>query len=323
MRLSRRDFVRAATAAVAAGSIPPASLSRLAEAFSTHQAPQVVWIQGAGCDGCAVSFLNSVSLATVDQLLLNSIDLEFQNNLMAASGDLAVSVAQGVSAAPGFILIIEGATPVAADGKYCTIWPGTTMLDAVNSLSVNAGHIIALGSCAAYGGVSAGAPDVTQAKGVGDVIGADSRLINIPGCPAHPDWLVGTIIELLAGNPVPLDTHGRPLQFFATRVHDRCENRAEFCGSISFATRLGGEGCLEFQGCRGKRTWSDCPTRRWNSGTSGGPGVNWCVGSRNPCLGCVEPGFPDLMSPFYSYMPALKNNPDHVDPESHGDDDHH
>ena len=322
MRVSRRDFVRAAASAAAAGSIPVASMHRLAEALGTTQAPQVIWIQGSGCDGCAVSFLNSVSMTTVDDVLLNHIDLEFQNNLMAATGDLAVSAAQAAAETPGYILVIEGATPIAADGKYCMVWQGTSMLDAVTSLSVDAGHIIALGSCAAFGGVSAGAPDITQAKGVGDVIGADPRLINLPGCPAHPDWLVGTIIELLAGNPVPLDADRRPLQFFGTRIHDRCENRAEFCGSTSFAMRLGDEGCLEFQGCRGKRAFADCPIRRWNSGGPGEPGVNWCVGSRNPCLGCVERGFPDQMSPLYTYMPPLADETTGNREAGHGDDDH-
>ena len=61
---------------------------------------------------------------------------------------------------------------------------------------------------------------------------------------------------------------------------------------------------MEFLGCKGKKTHSDCYMRKWNSGGSGQFGVNWCIGARSPCLGCVEPSFPDGMSPFYVYSPT-------------------
>ena len=38
-------------------------------------------------------------------------------------------------------------------------------------------------------------------------LGLSNSVINIPGCPMHPDWLVGTLVSVLTGQPVPLDSH--------------------------------------------------------------------------------------------------------------------
>ncbi len=320
MRLSRRDFLRLAAAAAAAGRLAPAALAKVQGLLLAEGGPRVIWFQGSGCDGCAVSFLNSVHYTTVDDLLINTLDVEFQNNLMAVSGDLAVGAAEAASAEPGYVLVIEGAVPTAAGGAYCRLWPGMTMHAAVQQYAVNAGYIIALGSCASFGGCSSGAPDPTEAKGVGEVLGDDPRLINIPGCPAHPDWLVGTVVYLLTNGRVPpLDSHRRPAEFFGKQIHQNCFNRQKRCGADVFATELSDEGCMLPLGCKGPLTYADCYIRKWNSPAAGANGVNWCVGSRNPCLGCVEPEFPDGMSPFYVESPAARSqrgNPDSARPQA-------
>ena len=125
-------------------------------------APRVVWLQGAGCDGCAISFLNSIHYATADDLLVNTLDMEFQSNLMAAAGDLAISAGQAAAADPGYVLIVEGAIPTGAEGKYCSLWAGMSMADGLQLFATNAAFIIALGACASYGGVSGGAPNPTE-----------------------------------------------------------------------------------------------------------------------------------------------------------------
>jgi hydrogenase small subunit len=305
VRISRRDFLKAAAAATLAGRLSAAALARLEEALRVPGGPRVIWLQGAGCDGCAVSFLNSVHYATVDTLLTQRLDVKFQSNLMAAAGDLAVSAAQAAGAEPGYILVIEGAIPVGASGRYCQMWPGLTMQQALSTFAPNAAFIVALGTCAAYGGVSAGAPNPTQARSVEGLLGDDPRLVNVPGCPAHPDWLVGTLTYLITnGRRPPLDAYKRPLEFFGRRVHDNCERRHKHCGVLTFAQQLSQPGCLEYLGCKGKKTYADCPIRKWNCRGTGQYGVNWPVGSGGPCLGCVNPTFPDGMSPFYVYSPT-------------------
>ena len=305
MRVSRREFLKIAAAAAATGRLAPSALAGLQKRLLMEDGPRVIWLQGAGCVGCAVSFLNSVHYATADELLLNTLDVEFQSNLMAAAGDLAVSAAEAAGAEPGYILVVEGAIPTGAGGKYCVLWPGMSMHAGLLSFSVNASSILDLGSCAAYGGVSAGAPNPTGARGVGEILGSDDRVINLPGCPTHPDWLVGTIVYLLTNGRIPpLDEHRRPLEYFGRRIHDNCFNRREYCGQGVFAAQLSDEGCMEFLGCKGKKAYSDCPMRKWNSDAAGEYGVNWCIGARSPCLGCVQPDFPDGMSPFYVYAPT-------------------
>jgi hydrogenase small subunit len=305
MKIRRRDFLQLAAAAVAAGRLAPTALAALQKALADRAAPRVIWLQGAGCDGCAVSILNSIYYASVDDLLTQTLDLRFQNNIMAAAGELAVGAAEAARVQPGYILVIEGAIPTGASGKYCRLWEGVTLQAGLPAYVANAGFIVALGTCASYGGISAGAPNPTNAQGVGQFIGNDSRLINIPGCPANPDWLVGTLTYLLTNSQVPpLDAHRRPLEFYGRRVHDNCFKRHKLCGQPVLADQLSAEGCMEYLGCKGKKTYSDCPMRRWNSPATGEYGVNWCVGARSPCLGCVNPTFPDGMSPFYEYSPT-------------------
>lgn len=304
MRITRRDFLKTAAAAAVAGELAPEAFAALQKILRGEGAPRVVWLQGAGCDGCAISFLNSIHYASADSLLVNTIDLEFQSNLMAAAGDLAVSVVDAAVAEPGYILVVEGAIPTGASGLYCRMWPGKTMLNVLSDCSPNAAFIVALGSCASFGGMTAGAPNPTGALGVSGILAGDSRVINVPGCPAHPDWLVGTITYLLThGHAPPLDASRRPLEYFGRRIHDNCLNRRKYCGNPIFAGQLSDEGCMEYLGCKGKHTYSDCPMRKWNSSGPGKYGVNWCVGAHSPCLGCVNSTYPDGMSPFYEYLP--------------------
>ena len=177
-----------------------------------------------------------------------------------------------------------------------------TALEGVQTFSENALVTLAVGTCASYGGMAGGSPNPTGAVGVWDVVGK-KPVINIPGCPAHPDWIVGTIAHLLTYGTIPrLDNLGRPADYFGHTVHSQCPNRQKFFNQKLFAAALSEEGCLNKLGCKGQETGADCPFRRWNSGRAGveDAGVNWCVGARSPCQGCTEPQFPDGMSPFFT-----------------------
>jgi hydrogenase small subunit len=288
--------LKASAAIAGALALKASGLMQLQKAMAGGGSkPPVIWLQGQGCTGCSVSLLNSIYYMTIDQLLINTIDLRFHPTVMAAAGELAVGAANDCP--NGYVLVIEGAIPDGANGDYCHIWEDMTMLDAVELFAQDAGAILAVGTCACYGGMSAGSPNPTGAKGVGAVLGdIETPVINIPGCPSHPDWIVGTVAALLAGETPELDEEGRPKEFFDTEVHKRCPNRALGDGQ---AKVLSDPGCLSALGCRGQQTHADCPLRKWNAGGQGESGVNWCVGARNPCQGCTEPNFPDGMSPFY------------------------
>ena len=102
---------------------------------------------------------------------------------------------------------------------------------------------------------------------------------------------------LLTGLPGPgdLDAALRPKTFYGKLIHDNCPRRAYFDAG-QFAKHTGDPGCLYEIGCKGPQTYADCPIRMWNNG------VNWCIGSGAPCIGCVEPGFPDKLQPMAKKM---------------------
>lgn len=301
MKISRRDFIRASAALAAAPGLRATTADDMRRALAGQTKAPVVWLQGSGCNGDSVSLLNTIYYATADQLLLNTINLKYHPTVMAAAGDPAVSAATAAQAAGGYVLVVEGSIPTGANGAYCIIWPGMTMKNAVTTYAPNASFILAVGSCATHGGCTAGAPNPTASTGVVGLLGNLDKIINIPGCPAHPDWIVGTIAYLLTnGQAPPLDGHRRPTMFFGKRIHDWCEQRHKHRGRNPHANTLSEDGCLENLGCKGPFTYADCYMRKFNSGKANRFGVNWCVGGRSPCIGCVQPDFPDGMSPFFS-----------------------
>ncbi|MBM4045664.1 MAG: iron hydrogenase, partial [Planctomycetes bacterium] len=141
-------------------------------------------------------------------------------------------------------------------------------------------------------------PNPTGCKDVSAFLaerGISKPVVNVPGCPPHPDWLLGTVASIvLKGLPGvgDVDDIGRLKVFFGGLIHDNCPRRG-FFDAGQFAKRLSEPGCLYELGCKGPQTYADCPTRHWNNG------VNWCIGNGSPCHGCVEPEFPDQVSPLY------------------------
>jgi hydrogenase small subunit len=284
MQISRRDFLKAATASAVAVGLNQLHLFRLEKALAqvaTDKTP-VIWLTGAGCTGCSVSLLNAVN-PTVDAVLTNVIDVGYQPAIMAAAGDLAVTSARSMAQAGGYILVVEGGIPTGLGGEYCYVWSEAgsrvTMASAVASLAAQAKYIVAVGTCAAYGGIP-GAYAPTATKGVGDFLG--TQVVNLPGCPAHPDWIIGTLVQVIGGTVPALDSYGRPKVYYGNTVHERCPRR-----DFDDASQLGQPNrCMEEIGCRGPETYADCPTRKWNNGQS------WCIEVNSPCIACTEPTFP-------------------------------
>ena len=295
--LTRRDFMKAVTAIGAAVGVSSTGVMQLEKAFGLESANgglPVVWLHASSCTGCSVSMLNSIYYTTIDDLLMNTLDLNYHPTVMAPSGELAVAAAEAAYAQGGYVLLVDGAIPTGEGGKFCSLWDGLSALDGVRKYASKASQILAIGSCACFGGMCSGAPNPTRSRGLGTRF-AGKRVINIPGCPTHPDWVVGTIAYLLAnGAPPPMDVYGRPTEFFSGRIHATCplRGRAE-------PTQLGQGGCLIRLGCKGPYTKGDCQTRLWNSPGNDQFGVNFCMNAGGPCIGCTEPSFPDGMAPFY------------------------
>jgi hydrogenase small subunit len=268
----------------------------------------VIWIQGAGCTGCSVSVLNAVS-PRIQNLLLDELvpghqlNLMFHATIMAGQGEPVIEVLRDAekNRKGGYILIVEGAIPTAQRGLYGSIGERAgkhlTIQQSVEELGQNALLTIALGTCASFGGIPAAKPNPTGCKGVREIFaerGIATPVVNLPGCPLHPDWFTGTISVILfsGAQALDLDNLSRPKLFYGQLIHENCPRRADF-DKGKFAAKLGDPGCLYQLGCKGHYTYADCPVRQWNNG------VSWCVKAGSPCLGCVEPEFPDGTSPMY------------------------
>ena len=301
MPISRRQFLKVfagtGVAVTVSGSILPEIVSALEKAVAGN--PPVLWIQGGGCTGCSVSLLNTVHPSTAE-VLLKIISLKFHPTVMAASGEKALEALYKMADTykGKYFLALEGTVETAADGKYCM--PGElkgkeiTIVDMMKDFGSKAAAVLALGQCGAYGGIPAAKPNPTGSKGAMDFFkdhGIKTPVINIPGCPPHPDWMVGTIAYALMFGIPELDADGRPKMFYGTLVHDNCPYRSYY-DEKKFAKSFGEEGCRVELGCKGPESYSDCWKRGWNNN------VNWCV-HNSLCLGCTEPGYPDRFSPFY------------------------
>ena len=295
--VSRRDFMKYCIGSATVLGLNLSVLGKLEKALAAGGGPPIIWINGANCTGCTVSlanlFSNNGGTTNVADLLINTINLTFHPNLMGATGDLAVAQLRSATETKGsFVLAVDGGIPTAFGGRTCMLWTEdgreVTALEAIKELAPKAAAVLAIGTCASFGGMPAGDPNPTGVRSVSQISGVST--INIPGCPAHPDWIVGTIAQLLAGQAPSLDSDGRPKAYFGRNLHERCPRRErDEVDTFGVNNR-----CLKELGCKGPRTNADCYSRYWNSGT------NWCIGANAICIGCTEKGFPDSFSPFYS-----------------------
>lgn len=313
MKVTRREFLNYCSGSAAALGLVE-TLGPLEKVLASTSGPPVIWIKGSSCTGCTVSLSNLVSSsAPVDlaDLLIHTIDLVYHPTLMGAAGSLAVQTLKN-AAAGKFILAVEGGIPTLFGGKTCTIYSDggvdVTALQAVQQLAPKALKVISIGTCASFGGMSGANPNPTGIKSVAAATGIST--INVAGCPPHPDWIVWTIAQLLAGANPSLDSSGRPTALYGRTVHSQCSRVSQ-----AWAASLGDTGlCNGNLGCKGRRTHADCPTRLWNNQT------NWCVGTISSggngadslCQGCTEPAFPDAFAPLFSTRGALPSGHDLV-----------
>ena len=294
--VSRRDFLKFCTAVAVAMGMGPGFAPAVARALTGGKRPSVVYLHNSECTGCTEALLRTYK-PYLDELILDTISLDYQETVMAAAGEAAEAALQQAVANPeGFICVVEGAIPTANNGLFGTIG-GRTMYDIGKEVLPKARAVVAYGTCASFGGLPAAAPNPTGAKGVNDCY-ADLgvKAINIAGCPPNPLNVVGALVAVLQGQEIELDDNNRPLMFYGSTVHDQCERLPHFeAGEFApaFDSDEARKGwCLYELGCKGPMTMNNCPKARFND-------VNWPVGAGHPCIGCSEPGFWDDMTPFY------------------------
>lgn len=262
----------------------------------------IIWLELSDCSGNSEAFIKSTNPA-VEDLIFDYISLDYHELIMSASGDQSETILEDIieNQKGEYVLIVEGAVPLAMDGKYLRIGPkGETGLELLKKCAKDAALVLAVGSCAFDGGVVAAAPNPTGAVGVADALGRKD-VINISGCPTNPINIVGTLLSYVMFEELPpLDQYNRPLWAYEGRVHDNCERRGHY-ELGEFVQEWGDEGakkgwCLFEMGCKGPYANVNCPTMKFNKATS------WPVQAGHGCMGCTELGFFDKFANERKYV---------------------
>jgi hydrogenase small subunit len=320
--VSRRSFLKFCGGLAAAAGITgigadkavAATLEKSVIGATTGNLYPVIWIEGASCTGCTES-LAQVETPDVGTIVLELLSLNFSDVLSAGAGESAELAKKQTIEAGNYIVVFEGAVTQAWSGNACRFGgneDGSDSLTGMQQLeeaASNASAIVALGSCAVNGGWMGAEPNSAAATGVQAYlksVGINKTIVNIPGCPANPEWLVSVLVQVLMldGQTLELDSQNKPVGIFGQTIHDNCERRGHFENG-EFVYKFGSEEeakgyCLYPLGCRGPQTKSNCSITMWNNRRS------WCVQAGSPCLGCCEanpndPGdnWVEVNTPFY------------------------
>ncbi len=322
---------------------PEQRLESTAEAFERAPRPQaettklprgplrivhVFWLAGMSCDGCSIAVVGATN-PSVESLLAGAVPalpkvLLHHPVLSVEAGHEFVRnfelAWQGQLADP-YVVVYEGSIAderiAAKTGGYWAAL-GVEKVDGQNRpvptaewltrLAPGAAAVIAIGTCATWGGVPAAFGNVTGAMSLMDFLGADYRsafglpVINIPGCAPIGDNFMETVAAVLLFlqglGPLPeFDELGRPAWLFGQTVHRGC-GRAGYYEEGEFAREYGDQECLVEIGCWGPVVNCNIVDRGAINHMGG------CMRAGGVCIGCTMPGFPDRFSPFYKMPPG-------------------
>jgi hydrogenase small subunit len=283
----------------------------------------VLWIsEGLSCDGDTVS-MTAATQPSIEDVVLGLLPglpkVHLYNKVLAyETGEAFLEAFR--RAARGeldpFVLVFEGSVPnegINGEGFWTSFGNDEQgqpipVNEWIDRLAPRAWAVVAVGTCAAYGGIHAMAGNPTGAMGLADYLGWDFRskggipIVNIPGCPVQPDNCMETLTWLLyqaAGkNPmIPLDEQLRPTWLFGKTVHEGCD-RAGYYEQADFALDYNIPKCQVKVGCWGPVVNCNVPKRGWMSGIGGCPNVGGI------CIACTMPGFPDKFMPFMDEPPG-------------------
>jgi hydrogenase small subunit len=305
--MPRRQFLTFCMTLAAAIGLPRSASGAVAAAIASAKRPSVIWLHFQECTGCSESLLRAEH-PTVEKLILDVISLDYHETLMAAAGHQAEEARLAAMAANKgkYILVVEGAIPTGLAGSFCKIG-GKTAIDMVRSCAADAAAVVAIGSCASWGGMPSTAPNPTGASSVSEVLG--KQVLTIPGCPPNPYNFLSTVVHYLVLGTLPdLDAKGRPKFAYGRLIHENCERRAHFDAG-RFALQFGDEGhrkgyCLYKLGCKGPETYANCPQILFGDVGTG----SWPVGTGHPCIGCTEKGI-GFTKPIHALAELLSVTP--------------
>lgn len=304
--VSRRAFLKFCAVTAAGLGLSGAAAQAFAQAVGAAPRPSVIWLSFQQCTGCSESLIRTYTPG-IENLLLDVISLDYQETLQVAAGTQA-EAARAKAMRDNFgkyILVVDGALPI-GDQEWWSAAAGISNLGALREAIGGAALVVAVGTCATFGGVPAAYPNPSNARGVGDLMAADpalapalAKLVNLSGCPPIPDVISGTIALYLslAGQgrlgelPSLLDDQKRPIPYYGRTVHDSCPRLCHYLAG-NFAKSFDDAGaraghCLYLLGCKGPETFNGCTTVKWNEGKY------FPMLAGHGCLGCSERDFWD------------------------------
>jgi len=285
--MDRRAFLKVCGLAAVAVGLPYSIGAQFARAAEQGVKPSVIWLHFQECTGCTETLLRATHPALAD-LLFDVISLDYHETLSAGAGPQAEAMLRDAMEANdgAYICVVEGAIPMKDGGIYCKVG-GQTAEEMLRTVTDRAAAIVAIGSCASWGGVASAEPNPTGSTGVPMVL-TEKSVVTIPGCPPNPYVFLGTVLQFVTMGSLPaLDALGRPLFAYGRTIHEHCPRRAHFDAG-RFALAFGDEGhrqgyCLYRLGCKGPATHAPCSTLHFGDV----PGA-WPIGIGHPCTGCTE-----------------------------------
>ena len=239
--VTRRAFLKYCATLASMMALPPAAGRAMAEAMAAAKRPSVIWLPFQECTGCTESITRSHS-PTLEGMIFDMISLDYQETLMAAAGHQAEEALRHAMKenAGKYLLIVDGSIPLGQDGAYSCIG-GRSNVDLLKEAAQGAAAVIAVGTCASFGGIPKANPNPTGAVSVSDLV-QDKPVVNIPGCPPIPVVMTGVLAHYLTFGSLPeLDDKKRPKSFFGETIHDRCYRRP-FYDQGKFAKTFDDEG---------------------------------------------------------------------------------
>jgi len=262
------------------------------------------WLQSGGCSGDTMSILNyegnlfeffsNIEIEVLWHPSLSTISAKEHDVLI----DKILRDEETLD-----VLCIEGNVVCGPDGTgMFDTFRGRPKKELIAALAKKARYIVAVGTCAAYGGV--GSYDEMEGVGLqfhhdkeGGFLGKEFRtkekkpVINLPGCPIHPKALENILNKLKHNLEIPLTHNYTDADYYNFTVHQGCTRNEYHEYKIEekdFAER----GCMFFHmGCKGPTTLSPCNKYLWNE-------VNSKTRAGVPCFGCTRPDFPQPY-PFF------------------------
>lgn len=249
---------------------------------------KVIFIQGLACSGCSVSMMYGNETGFI-QFIKHIISLQVHPMLSFESSEEYLKKLKDTVENDKYLLVAEGSIPLDIPNA-CNIGD-KPLKDFLKPVCENASVIVASGTCSSHGGIPAAVNNETGAVSLIEYLNLQNinkPYLRIPGCPVHPDWLMGSISYIAATGKIPeLTKLKTPAIYFKDSIHNHCNRFQHFSQDLYLEDYTANKtNCLLKKGCRGPITYSDCPIRNWNNNT------NFCIKSNAPCVGCVHPDWP-------------------------------